>query len=531
MDLSTIAAVIAGATGLGIVVWVLAKLGRALIAMAEALAAAAAVFFALWLVIKSVRWVLRQTFTHWRTSLTVVVLAAWWHWWGWVSLATTAGVVVAMLVGWRLLDLRSFDVWAGRYLRSWWLRWSVYASKLPQWLHACGLGVKQDTAPVVLALTPLGRALGRTRRPVPALLPRVLGVRSGASWDEVRIRLIPGQKPEDLDQIARALASARGVARCQVRELSPNVVSIDFQRRNLLTDPVSCPDLTALAGTPGEAVDLRRVWAGRSEYGQDWHLPLSGPASHCLTAGASGAGKGSVMWCPLVSIAPTIRDGLVRVSGIDPKGMELAYGRGIFHRYAVTGTDALAVLDDLVDAMDARKTEFAGRVRVVPITREHPLELLEFDEIGALTKYTDRKTREAITDRLALVTTQGRALGFTVRGYVQEPTKDTVPVRELFPRRICLRVSAKSHVGMVLGDQAYERGAWANRITEHEAGVGYVFGEGIREPLRIRAGWVPDETVKELEAFVTGPTTHDTAVLPFPPTPTDLIGSTPGGAA
>jgi DNA segregation ATPase FtsK/SpoIIIE, S-DNA-T family len=73
-----------------------------------------------------------------------------------------------------------------------------------------------------------------------------------------------------------------------------------------------------------------------------------------------------------VSIAPAIRDGWVRVSGIDPKGMELAYGRGIFHRYAVTGTDALAVLDDLVDAMDARKAEFAGgcaRCRSAPSTR------------------------------------------------------------------------------------------------------------------------------------------------------------------
>jgi S-DNA-T family DNA segregation ATPase FtsK/SpoIIIE len=91
------------------------------------------------------------------------------------------------------------------------------------------------------------------------------------------------------------------------------------------------------------------------------------------------------MWCPLVSIAPAIRDGWARVSGIDPKGMELAYGRGIFTRYAVTGTDALAVLEELVAAMDARKTQFAGRVRSAPISPEHPLELLEFDEIGALT--------------------------------------------------------------------------------------------------------------------------------------------------
>jgi len=94
MDLSTIAAVIAGATGLGIIVWVLAKLGRALIKIAEALAAAAAVFLALWLVIKAVGWALRQTITHWRTSLTVVALAAWWQWWGWPSLALTAGVAI-----------------------------------------------------------------------------------------------------------------------------------------------------------------------------------------------------------------------------------------------------------------------------------------------------------------------------------------------------------------------------------------------------------------------------------------------------
>jgi S-DNA-T family DNA segregation ATPase FtsK/SpoIIIE len=422
-----------------------------------------------------------------------------------------------------------FDAWAGRHLRAWWLRWTVYTPKLPDWLHACGLGVKQDVAPVVLAVRPFGRALGGNGRTVPAQLPAVLGVRSGASWDLVRVRLVPGQKPEDFDAAARALASARGVARCQVRELSPNVVSIDFQRRDLLAEPVTCPDLAVLAGIQGGAIDLRRVWAGRTEYGQDWHIPLAG--GHTLVAGATGAGKNSVMWCPLVSIASAIRDGLVRVSGIDPKGMELAYGRGIFHRYAVTGTDALAVLDELVAAMDARKSEFAGRVRSVPTSPEHPLELLEFDEIGALTKYTDRKTREAITERVALLTTQGRALGFTVRGYVQEPTKDTVPVRELFPRRICLRVSAKSHVGMVLGENAYDRGAWANRIGESEAGTGYVVGDGIREPLRIRAGWVPDEAIKQLETFITGPVEHDTAVLPFPTNPTDPTGSTRGGAA
>jgi S-DNA-T family DNA segregation ATPase FtsK/SpoIIIE len=178
------------------------------------------------------------------------------------------------------------------------------------------------------------------------------------------VRLVLGQKPEDYDEAARALASARHVARCHVRQVKPHIVSIDFQRRNLLADPVPC-----LAVAEG-VVDVRRVWSGRTEYGQDWHVSLAG--SHTLVAGSTGAGKNSVMWCPLVSIAPAIRDGLVRVSGIDPKGMELDYGRRIFTRYAVTGGDALGLLDELVSAMDARKAEFAGRVRSVPISTDHP---------------------------------------------------------------------------------------------------------------------------------------------------------------
>ncbi|HYZ36155.1 MAG TPA: cell division protein FtsK, partial [Pseudonocardiaceae bacterium] len=202
MDAQTIALLIGGGGALGIVVWVLAKIGRVLIKIAEALAAAAVVFLALWLMIKALVWALRQTLIHWRTSLTLVALDAWCHWWGPVSLAITVAVVASVLVGWRLLALASFDVWAGRHLRAWWLRWTIYAPKLPGWLHACGLGIRQEAVPVVLAVTPLARALSRNRRTIaPAQLPKVVKVRSGASWDLVRVRLIPGQKPEDFDEV------------------------------------------------------------------------------------------------------------------------------------------------------------------------------------------------------------------------------------------------------------------------------------------------------------------------------------------
>ncbi|MGH3772094.1 MAG: cell division protein FtsK, partial [Pseudonocardiaceae bacterium] len=109
-------------------------------------------------------------------------VTAWWHWWGGLSLVLTVGVVAAVLTGWWLIDLVSFEGWAGRHLRAWWLRWTVYAPKLPEWLHACGLGVKRDAVPVVVAVTPLVRTVRRNRQQVKAQLPRVMGVRSGASW-------------------------------------------------------------------------------------------------------------------------------------------------------------------------------------------------------------------------------------------------------------------------------------------------------------------------------------------------------------
>ena len=84
--------------------------------------------------------------------------------------------------------------------------------------------------------------------------------------------------------------------------------------------------------------------------------------------------------------------------------------------------------------------------------------------------------------------------------YVQEPSKDIVDVRELFTTRICLGVTAASHVDMVLGDGARERGALADEIPgdEAHAGIGFVIDPGSRLPVRFRAAYVSDDEIDEL---------------------------------
>jgi S-DNA-T family DNA segregation ATPase FtsK/SpoIIIE len=97
----------------------------------------------------------------------------------------------------------------------------VYAPKLPGWLHARWLSIRDDATPAMVSVSLLGRRprIRRDQHQPGVQLPRVLGVRSGPSWDEVRMRLVAGQKPEDVEEATRALACIRKVARCQIREL------------------------------------------------------------------------------------------------------------------------------------------------------------------------------------------------------------------------------------------------------------------------------------------------------------------------
>ena len=187
---------------------------------------------------------------------------------------------------------------------------------------------------------------------------------------------------------------------------------------------------------------------------------------------------------------------------IDLKGgAETARGRTLFARYATTMTDALDLLTEVRDAMKAPQEHLRrSRTRKLAVCEQWPLELVMVDEMAMLTAYGDRAdVREALR-LLAEILTQGRACLVSVIGYVQEPSKDIVDVRELFTTRICLGVTAASHVDMVLGDGARERGALADEIPgdEAHAGIGFVIDSGSRLPVRFRAAYVADEEIDEL---------------------------------
>ena len=135
-------------------------------------------------------------------------------------------------------------------------------------------------------------------------------------------------------------------------------------------------------------MDLRALPVGRREDGLIWLVRVHG--THVLIAGATGAGKASLLWSIVRALLPAMVAGLVRIWAADPKLMELAYGRAIFDRYGryAATPDAIAtMLEDAVAGMQARAAMFAGKHREHTPTPEHPFIVILVDEVAFLTAY------------------------------------------------------------------------------------------------------------------------------------------------
>jgi S-DNA-T family DNA segregation ATPase FtsK/SpoIIIE len=396
-----------------------------------------------------------------------------------VGLHDAEALAIYLLVGlwiWRRAHQPSFDRLVGRRVRSGWRRWWVYERRWRGTMLMSGLGKR-----------------ARLRDAV----PRIQKVTSSRWGDRVLVRLLLGQCTEDYERAAPELAHSFGALSCRVREDRPGRVWLEFAIRDPLRETV--PALAV-----AEKVDLEAVAVGRREDGELWKVRVLG--RHVLVAGAMGAGKGSVLWSLLRGLGPEIRDGRVAVWAVDPKGgMELGPGRPLYARFAVPSLDdadapyedIAVLLEDAVRVMQQRCGGFAdGLIRKHIPTVQEPLILILIDEIANLTAYLpDRDVKARINRALGLLLTQGRAPAVVVVGALQDPRREVITLRNLFPDKVGLRLDSPSEVDMVLGDGAREQGALCDRIPASLPGVGYVRVDGVREPTRVRAGYITDQDI------------------------------------
>jgi S-DNA-T family DNA segregation ATPase FtsK/SpoIIIE len=196
----------------------------------------------------------------------------------------------------------------------------------------------------------------------------------------------------------------------------------------------------------------------------------------------------------------------VQVWALDPKRMELSFGRDLF-----TGTPARPPRwSSCSRPRWPRCTSGPGSSAAgpapSPLSTEFPFLVVLVDELAFLTAYQpERDLRKRAEAAIATLTSQGRSVGVCVVGALQDPRKDVISLRNLFSTRIALRLDESDQVDMVLGDGARDRGALADEISplpEIGAGVGYVRLEASPDPVRVRAAYVTDDDIRAMAEAV-----------------------------
>ncbi|GAB2824366.1 FtsK/SpoIIIE domain-containing protein [Actinoallomurus bryophytorum] len=432
---------------------------------------------------------------HWAITATVAVL-------GWLAYAA-GWHVLALLAGWVSLGL---GTWA-------WFGWPSFLRRVlrparARWRYL--MVYRRNWRPVMVMS---GLAFYRNAR---EYLPTILRVEVTKTTDRVLVKMLSGQAPSIWEDHVENLAHGFGSVTCRIRTAKrpnsrlrrkragqdwPGHVWLELVRDDALGKPLSGLPVAAVE----HDVDLSRLPVGRREDSSPWLVRLLG--THLLIAGATGAGKGSVLWSLVRAMLPAMRAGLVQVWGIDPKRMELAFGRAIFNRYSDdTNGGMVELLEAAVTEMSKRAARFGGVTRTFLPTLADPFIVVMVDELAFLTAYCpDRDLRRRALAALSTLTSQGRSVGLCVVGALQDPRKDVINIRNLFPTRIALRLDESEQVDMVLGDGAYDRGALADQISplpEVGAGVGYIRLEDTPDPVRVRAGWVSDTDIAAMSAYL-----------------------------
>jgi DNA segregation ATPase FtsK/SpoIIIE, S-DNA-T family len=381
-----------------------------------------------------------------------------------------------VLTAWFLLSPGTFRQWVTLRLWTQWRTWWVYRGRWTAICTLCGLTAKLDEQ---------------------TLVPAVRSVTIGAASDVVVVRLLTGQSVADWQNRSEVLAEAVRARRVTIRSIKPGTISITAHRGDPLAAPIRLP--RPATGTTVESSSLR---LGVTEVGMWWRLTVLG--QHILVAGATGSGKGLVLWSIIAGLAPGVRAGWVRLLVIDPKGgMEFGRGQKLFTGFGHdSGEYTLGLLQAVTAVMQQRAQRLRGQTRLHTPTTAEPLIVLIVDEIASLTAYIgDRKTRAEVEQLLGLLLSQGRAVGVSVIAAVQDPSKDVLPIRQLFSIRVGLRMTESTQTTMVLGAAAREAGAVCDQIPTSTPGVAYVCEDGSAEPLRVRAFHVTDPDIDYLTTY------------------------------
>jgi DNA segregation ATPase FtsK/SpoIIIE, S-DNA-T family len=324
----------------------------------------------------------------------------------------------------------------------------------------------------------------------------------------------------------------------------PGKSAIGIEVPNRHRDFVMLGDILRSRAAKGATHPLQ-VALGKDIHGEAQMVNLA-TMPHLLIAGATGAGKSSLVNSFVTSILMRATPDDVRLVLVDPKRVELSHFADVPHLLSpviVHPKRATEALQWIVREMELRYEMLAtvgvrdidgyeeglrgGTLRLPP-GREHEYGHMHYivvviDELADLMMIAPR----AVEDAICRIAQMARAVGIHLVVATQRPSVDVVTglIKANIPSRVALMTSSQADSRVVLDQNG------AEKLVGH--GDMLFAPANASKPTRLQGAWVTEAEIQAISAFIRGQreVAYEQHVegLGLPPTDAELAAGSPGG--
>ncbi len=342
---------------------------------------------------------------------------------------------------------------------------------------------------------------------------RVSGAHRGPTVTMYEVEVAAGTKVNKVLNLSSDIAYALATPDVRIQAPIPGKSAIGIEVPNKHRDFVMLGDILRSKAAK-EATHPLEVALGKDIHGRARMVNLA-TMPHVLIAGATGAGKSSLVNCFITSLLMRTTPDDVRLVLVDPKRVELSHFAEVPHLLSpviVHPKRAAEALQWIVREMEMRYEMLAtvgvrdidgyeeglagGTLRIPPGHEDDydhmPFIVVVIDELADLMMVAPRDVEDAIC-RIAQM---ARAVGIHLVVATQRPSVDVVTglIKANIPSRIALMTSSQADSRVVLDMNG------AEKLVGH--GDMLFAPANQSKPVRLQGAWVTQQEIHEISQFI-----------------------------
>jgi S-DNA-T family DNA segregation ATPase FtsK/SpoIIIE len=344
---------------------------------------------------------------------------------------------------------------------------------------------------------------------------RVVGAHRGPTVTMYEVAVASGTKVNKVVGLSSDISYALASPDVRIQAPIPGKSAIGIEVPNTHRDFVMVGDVLRSSAAK-QATHPLEVALGKDVHGRARMVNLA-DMPHLLIAGATGAGKSSLVNSFITSLLARTTPEDVRLVLIDPKRVELSHFGDVPHLLSpviVHPKRAAEALQWIVREMELRYELLAtvavrdidsyeeglrdGTLRIPPGMEEKfehmPFIVVVIDELADLMMVAPR----AVEDAICRIAQMARAVGIHLVVATQRPSVDVVTglIKANIPSRIALMTSSQADSRVILDMNG------AEKLVGH--GDMLFAPSSISKPVRIQGAWVTEAEVRAICEFIRG---------------------------